>query len=134
MEDLKVSVGGVELELTDIKVGEEVAVSTTGTAVTAHEIEEDSEPEETKSPLSLCNEVKNTDLFSKLVILRRELAREHSVPPYVIFNDKSLREMTEKLPLTLDDFSRINGVGDSKLMRYGDVFTEVIKEYLDEAV
>jgi len=48
------------------------------------------------------------------------------VPAYVIFNDRTLVEMAEKRPATLDEMARIGGVGSKKLERYGDLFLEVI--------
>jgi len=72
------------------------------------------------------NTVNADSLFAKLVQLRRELAMSANVPPYVIFNDKSLREMAEKLPQDLAAFGNISGVGKAKLEKYGDTFLSVI--------
>ena len=69
----------------------------------------------------------NDGLFAKLVQLRRELAMAANVPPYVIFNDKSLWDMVEKLPQDLAAFGNISGVGRAKLEKYGDVFLSAIK-------
>ncbi|MYI05842.1 MAG: DNA helicase RecQ [Gemmatimonadetes bacterium] len=57
---------------------------------------------------------------------RTELASDQKVPPYVIFHDSTLREMVARRPATHDDFSRLPGVGDTKLKRYGDDFLAVI--------
>ena len=65
-------------------------------------------------------------LLSALKALRRSLADAAGVPPYVIFNDKSLVEMAERRPQTLDDFASVNGVGTTKLQRYGPGFLAVI--------
>ena len=65
-------------------------------------------------------------LFTKLVELRRELATTAKVPPYVVFNDKTLREMAEKLPVDLAAFGNISGVGRAKLEKYGEMFLSVI--------
>ncbi|MCC0079515.1 MAG: DNA helicase RecQ [Rhodobacter sp.] len=65
-------------------------------------------------------------LLSALKALRRALADAANVPPYVIFNDRSLIEMAETRPQTLDAFARISGVGATKLERYGPRFLEVI--------
>ena len=67
------------------------------------------------------------DLFKKLAELRRELSAEAGVPPYVVFNDKTLREMAEKVPADLSEFSKIGGVGQAKLEKYGARFLAVIK-------
>ncbi len=65
-------------------------------------------------------------LMSALKAKRRALAEEASVPAYVIFPDRTLIEMAETRPKTLDDMARINGVGAKKLDRYGKAFLEVV--------
>ncbi|HEV7659002.1 MAG TPA: DNA helicase RecQ [Allosphingosinicella sp.] len=65
-------------------------------------------------------------LFEALRARRRELAAEQGVPPYVIFHDSTLREMAELKPTTLGALSRLSGVGEAKLERYGQAFVEVI--------
>ncbi|WP_171175375.1 DNA helicase RecQ [Ruegeria sp. HKCCD8929] len=65
-------------------------------------------------------------LLSVLKAKRRALAEAARVPAYVIFPDRTLIEMAEKRPATLDDMARIGGVGAKKLERYGDTFLEVI--------
>ena len=65
-------------------------------------------------------------LFEKLVALRKKLASEQGVPPYVIFQDKTLREMAEARPADLPAFALIAGVGQAKLEKYGARFLEVI--------
>lgn len=68
-------------------------------------------------------------LFEELRSLRKQLATEAGVPPYVVFTDASLRAMARQRPQTLNDFARVSGVGDRKLAQYGDVFTALIREY-----
>lgn len=65
-------------------------------------------------------------LFQKLRELRLSIAREHSLPPYMVFNDKTLREMARLKPVTDAQFLAVNGVGESKLAKYGKRFMEVI--------
>ncbi|SHE34010.1 ATP-dependent DNA helicase RecQ [Ruegeria intermedia] len=65
-------------------------------------------------------------LLSALKAKRRALAEAARVPAYVIFPDRTLIEMAEKRPMTLDEMARIGGVGAKKLDRYGDTFLEVI--------
>lgn len=67
-------------------------------------------------------------LFDNLKSLRLTLARDHNLPPYVIFHDKTLLSMAARRPLTLDAFAQIPGVGQSKLDKYGEVFLSVIRE------
>ena len=68
-------------------------------------------------------------LFDALRALRRELAEEEGVPPYVIFHDSTLREMAEIRPLTLAKLGDISGVGVRKLEAYGDAFLTVIEQH-----
>ncbi|MBI4653780.1 MAG: DNA helicase RecQ [Nitrospirae bacterium] len=71
-------------------------------------------------------------LFERLRALRKHLADEQTVPPYIIFSDKTLHEMCRRYPAALPEMASISGVGDTKLERYGDKFMEVIKTYLKE--
>jgi ATP-dependent DNA helicase RecQ len=68
-------------------------------------------------------------LFEALRARRRDLAKEAGVPPYVIFHDSTLREMAELRPETLHALSRVSGVGQAKLERYGDAFVEVVRGF-----
>jgi ATP-dependent DNA helicase RecQ len=70
------------------------------------------------------------DLFAALKELRTTFAREQSVPPYVIFSDKSLNEMCTFLPRTPSEFLMVNGVGQSKQEKYGESFLKKINEFL----
>jgi ATP-dependent DNA helicase RecQ len=66
-------------------------------------------------------------LFQALRALRKRLADEAGMPPYIIFNDASLRDMAQRQPTTLEEFSTIAGVGQAKLSRYGNQFVELIR-------
>jgi ATP-dependent DNA helicase RecQ len=66
-------------------------------------------------------------LFDALRALRKRLADEAGMPPYIIFNDASLWDMVQRQPTTLPEFSTIVGVGEAKLARYGEPFVEVIR-------
>ncbi len=65
-------------------------------------------------------------MLSKLKELRLTLSREESVPAFVIFHDRVLYEMIRHKPLTLVEFSELNGVGKVKLERYGQLFLEIL--------
>lgn len=67
-------------------------------------------------------------LFKLLRALRQKLAKEQSVPPYVIFHDSTLSEMAVKRPRTLDAMARLSGVGGVKLKKYGDAFLEAVQD------
>ena len=75
-------------------------------------------------------QITNDDpLFEQLRALRRRLAQEAAVPPFVIFSDKTLQDMTVKMPKTDEEFLEVNGVGLAKLEKYGEAFIEEIKTY-----
>ncbi len=79
-------------------------------------------PDEDLGPVDL-------DLFEKLRQLRRRLATEQAVPPYVVFSDASLRHMAQLQPVTPDTFAAVKGVGDHKLEKYGSIFMDAIREH-----
>jgi ATP-dependent DNA helicase RecQ len=68
-------------------------------------------------------------LFDALRDLRRQLAQDAGVPPYVIFHDSTLREMAARRPGTLAALGEVGGVGARKLESYGDAFLQVIRQY-----
>ncbi|GAA0267197.1 DNA helicase RecQ [Alteraurantiacibacter aestuarii] len=68
-------------------------------------------------------------LFDALRELRRSLAAEAQVPPYVIFHDATLREMASRRPGSLDAMGTISGIGARKLEAYGDAFLAIIRQY-----
>ncbi|MGM0229829.1 ATP-dependent DNA helicase RecQ [Enterococcus sp. AZ091] len=73
--------------------------------------------------------VVDDELFDQLRSLRLTLAQEQNLPPYVVFSDKTLRELAEQQPKTPIEFLQIKGVGQNKLDKYGDAFLAVLKEY-----
>ena len=79
---------------------------------------------QTKTPLP--DDI-NVALWEALRDCRRELAEAQGVPPYVIFHDSTLVEMCSMVPKTLDAFSKLSGVGERKLMKYGEAFIAAIK-------
>ena len=68
-------------------------------------------------------------LFDKLKELRLEIARAEKIPPYIVFNDKTLIDMCAKMPTTKSDMLNVSGVGENKYGKYGEKFIAVIKEY-----
>lgn len=69
-------------------------------------------------------------LFAKLRALRKELADADDVPPYVVFNDKTLAEMAQLMPTNDSEFLKVSGVGFTKLNKYGAPFLNTIRDYL----
>lgn len=72
------------------------------------------------------------ELFGMLKDLRKKVAKKHGLPPFVIFQDPSLADMSLQYPITLDELKFIQGVGEGKAKRYGKDFIELIKAYVDE--
>ncbi|EKK5199486.1 ATP-dependent DNA helicase RecQ [Cronobacter sakazakii] len=70
-------------------------------------------------------------LFAKLRKLRKAIADEENIPPYVVFNDATLIEMAEQMPLSPGEMLGINGVGTRKLERFGRPFMTLIREHVD---
>ena len=68
-------------------------------------------------------------LFDKLKELRLEIARAEKIPPYIVFNDKTLIDMCAKMPTTKSDMLNVSGVGENKYGKYGERFIEVIKGF-----
>ncbi|MFZ9503125.1 MAG: DNA helicase RecQ [Cyclobacteriaceae bacterium] len=71
-------------------------------------------------------------LFEILKTLRKQLARQKELPPYVIFQDPSLEEMATVYPTTREELASINGVGMGKVNKFGKEFLEVIQKYVEE--
>ena len=68
-------------------------------------------------------------LFQHLVALRRQIAAEVKLPPYIIFHDATLRTMSQVLPADMEALKAIQGVGQAKLEKYGARFIQAIREY-----
>ncbi|WP_121966108.1 ATP-dependent DNA helicase RecQ [Myroides sp. N17-2] len=71
-------------------------------------------------------------LIGILKDLRKKVAKKHSVPPFVVFQDPSLEEMGLKYPVTLEEMSNIIGVSEGKAKKYGKDFVDVISKYVEE--
>lgn len=73
----------------------------------------------------------NKDLFEILKSLRKEIADNLRVPPFIVFSDAALKDMCIKYPLNKRQFLKVTGVGEVKAEKYGSRFMDVIKEYID---
>lgn len=85
-----------------------------------------------KAPGSRKSDILNSrglELFDQLRGLRTQIAREESMPPYIIFSDKSLVDMCVKAPLCKDEMMQVNGVGEHKYEKYGERFLQKIQEF-----
>jgi ATP-dependent DNA helicase RecQ len=129
-------VGGFTLEVRHVLEDDEpvVAVEEDKSVVVEEDravvVEEDrpivAPPEEAESTPYIKEEARDNPLFRKLAYLRRDLAIEDKLPPYMVFHDKTLLLMVEQKPVDLDALSRISGVGQAKLKKYGAAFLQAI--------
>ncbi|MGY3839096.1 DNA helicase RecQ [Bacillus atrophaeus] len=76
----------------------------------------------------------NDALFERLRMLRKQIAAEQGVPPFVVFSDQTLKEMSGKQPANEEDLLSIKGVGEQKRVKYGKLFLEEIQAYVSETV
>ena len=86
-------------------------------------IEEDNQP----AKAAVLDEV----LVKQLKDLRRQVAKDKEVPPFVIFQDPSIQDMATQYPISMDDMANITGVSKGKAMRYGRPFIQLIKEHVE---
>jgi len=76
--------------------------------------------------------VVDAELMKRLVKLRKNIAEKKSLPPYAIVQEFSLEDMTCKYPTTLEEFKNINGVGEGKVVKFGNQFIELIRGYIKD--
>ena len=74
----------------------------------------------------------DTKLFEILKTLRMSIARKLGIPPFIVFTDVSLKQMSTFYPITVEEFLNIDGVGNFKLEQYGDEFLKAISDYVKE--
>jgi ATP-dependent DNA helicase RecQ len=98
-----------------------------------HDYEKEAEPTEIDDDSAALGAKAYDDaLFEILKTLRKKIAKEKNLPPYVIFQDPSLEEMATTYPTTQDEMAQINGVGMGKVVKFGKPFIEVINRYVAE--
>lgn len=91
---------------------------------------EDEEESSEKAPVN--TKAYDVKLFEVLKTLRKKIAKEKNLPPFVIFQDPSLEEMATTYPTTNEDLAQVNGVGMGKVNKFGREFLEVIQKYVDD--
>lgn len=72
------------------------------------------------------------ELFAMLKDLRKKVAKQHGLPPFVIFQDPSLEDMAVQYPITIEEMQNITGVGVGKARKFGEEFVKLIKAYVEE--
>lgn len=90
------------------------------------------EKEEQKlfSVTTLSDDGISKELFEKLRILRKKLADQQSIPPYIVLTDKTLHLLATQRPTSMEEFGNVSGIGEYKKEKYGADFIKVIKEFL----
>lgn len=90
------------------------------------------EKEEQKlfSVTTLSDDGISKELFEKLRILRKKLADQQSIPPYIVLTDKTLHLLAAQRPTSMEEFGNVSGIGEYKKEKYGADFIKVIKEFL----
>lgn len=120
-----------------IKLGDITGLKNPETKVSVKITDEDKQPERT---VKTKKKSKGTEaltsvgykLFDKLRELRLEIAREEHMPPYIIFNDRTLIDMAIKVPTSKSEMLDVSGVGENKYAKYGERFTELIEDCIGE--
>ncbi len=98
-----------------------------------HDFTTDIDEEEESSERAPVNaKAYDPKLFEMLKTLRKQMAKEKDLPPYVIFQDPSLEEMATTYPTTKEELAQVNGVGMGKVNKFGAAFIELISKYVDE--
>ena len=100
--------------------------------LTADHKYEDGDDDEAVTPPSGKGGVADEELFAMLKDLRKKVARQMELPPFVIFQDPSLEDMSIQYPVTMEELQNITGVGAGKAKKFGKPFTELIQKYVDE--
>ena len=86
-----------------------------------------------KPTISAQKDVVNDLALKRLLIkLRKEVADQNEIPPYTVFQENSINDMTLKYPLTIEEMINIHGVGEGKAKKHGPAFIALIKQYVDE--
>jgi ATP-dependent DNA helicase RecQ len=83
-------------------------------------------------PRSIRSGALDDQLLNHLKDLRRSLAKQHNLPPFVIFQDVSLEDMATQYPVNMEDMTRVSGVSKGKAERYGQPFLDVIRQHVEE--
>ena len=103
------------------------------------QLRKDPVPAKAKQPPRLISKHENdffdqtsTDLWEKLRVLRLKLAKEQDIPPFIVFHDRTLRELVAYLPRSLEEMRDISGIGEHKLELYGEIFLDLILEHVQE--
>lgn len=96
-----------------------------------HDYDEEEKESESVAPMGKGGAA-DEELFSMLKDLRKKVAKQHGLPPFVIFQDSSLEDMAVQYPITFEEMQNITGVGVGKARKFGEEFIKLIKAYVEE--
>ena len=96
-----------------------------------HDYDEEEKESESVAPMGKGGAA-DEELFSMLKDLRKKVAKQHGLPPFVIFQDPSLEDMAVQYPITFEEMQNITGVGVGKARKFGEEFIRLIKAYVEE--
>ncbi len=114
------------------KRGEDyVAMPYPVTVTLDHDYDEEEKEAEAVAPVGRGGAA-DEELFSMLKDLRKKVAKQHGLPPFVIFQDPSLEDMAVQYPVTIEEMQNITGVGVGKARKFGAEFVKLIKAYVEE--
>ncbi|MFI3319320.1 MAG: DNA helicase RecQ [Rikenellaceae bacterium] len=112
--------------------GEEFIKCPVPTMITLdHDYEAQAEQAEAATPMSRGGAA-DEELFAMLKDLRKKVAKKHDLPPFVVFQDPSLEDMSVQYPITVEEMQNITGVGAGKARKFGAEFIKLIKAYVEE--
>ena len=113
------------------KGGNFIAMPFPVTVTLDHDYDEEEREAEAVAPMGKGGAA-DEELFSMLKDLRKKVAKQHGLPPFVIFQDPSLEDMAVQYPITLEEMQNITGVGVGKARKFGEEFIKLIKAYVEE--
>ncbi|MDY2876433.1 MAG: DNA helicase RecQ [Alistipes senegalensis] len=96
-----------------------------------HDYDEEEKEAESVAPMGKGGAA-DEELFSMLKDLRKKVAKQHGLPPFVIFQDTSLEDMAVQYPITIEEMQNITGVGVGEARKFGEEFVKLIKAYVEE--
>ena len=117
--------------LTLSEKGEDFIKNPFGLKFTLNRDTEFAQTEDDDSPQAGSGAV-DTQLLQLLKDLRKKIAKQKNLPPFVIFQDPSLEEMCTHYPISIDELKNISGVGNGKALKFGAQFVDLIKNYVEE--
>ncbi len=97
-----------------------------------HDYDAEQEEEAAALPTGKGGGAADEELFAMLKDLRKKVAKQHGLPPFVVFQDPSLEDMSVHYPITLEEMQNISGVGVGKARKFGEEFIRLIKRYVEE--